>query len=394
MNHRLNLISPELRANPYPHYAELRRSAPVCQVDPGGLWAVSRYDDVAFVLKNTDLFSAQGGRVSVLPPWLDRNPMADSLLLMDPPQHTKTRALVSRAFSTRVIPRVEPVLRAVTREFVERLTPGRELDFYAELGMPIPAAAIADLLGLDPALRANFQRWTADFVATAAATPEMRPGIRATIVELEQYLLEVIAARRAAPRDDLVSDLLAARIDGVALTEPELVSFLFLLLAAGFETTTHLLTAALTLLIDHPEVYTRIRADPALIPAFLEEVLRFEPPGQIAMRQAKRDVEIRGVTVPAGAFVAAIIGSANRDEEVFPDPDRFDIDRERQVGLSFGHGAHFCIGAALARAEAKIGIEVLASLPGRFERAGGRAPEWNVSLLLRGLTECWVRYVL
>ncbi|WP_437685819.1 cytochrome P450 [Sorangium sp. So ce176] len=394
MSHRLDLLSPELRANPYPYYAELRRSDPVCQVDPGGLWALSRYDDVAFALKNTDLFSAQGGRVGVLPPWLDRNPMADSLLLMDPPEHTKARALVGRAFSTRVIPRIEPVLRAATREFIERLTPGRELDFYAELAMPIPAAAIADLLGLDPALRAHFQRWTADFVATAAATPEMRPRIRATIVELEEYLLEVIAARRAAPRDDLVSDLLAARVDGVALTEPELVSFLFVLLAAGFETTTHLLNAALVLLMDHPDVYARIRADPALIPAFLEEVLRFEPPGQIALRQAKTDVEIRGVTVPAGAFIAALIGSANRDEQVFPDPDRFDIDRERQVGLSFGHGVHFCIGAALARAEAKIGIEVLASLPGRFERAGGRAPEWNVSLLLRGLKECWVRYVL
>ncbi|WP_437996954.1 cytochrome P450 [Sorangium sp. So ce185] len=393
MNHRLNLLSPELRANPYPFYAELRRSAPVCQVEPGGLWALSRYDDVAFALKNTELFSAQGGRVAVLPPWLDRNPMADSLLLMDPPEHTKTRALVSRAFSTRVVPRIEPVLRAVTREFVERLTPGRELDFYAELAMPIPAAAIADLLGLDPALRAHFQRWTADFVATAAATPEMRPGIRATIVELERYLLEVIAARRAAPRDDLVSDLLAARLDGVALTEPELVSFLFLLLAAGFESTTHLLNAALVLLMDHPEVYARIRADRALIPAFLEEALRFEPPAQIALRQAKADVEIRGVTVPAGAFVAALIGSANRDERVFPDPDRFDIDRERQVGLSFGHGAHFCIGAALARAEAKVGLEVLASLPGRFERTG-RAPEWNLSLLLRGLKACWVRYVL
>ncbi|WP_437967928.1 cytochrome P450 [Sorangium sp. So ce260] len=393
MSHRLNLLSPELRANPYPYYAELRRSEPVCQVDPGGLWALSRYDDVAFALKNTDLFSAQGGRVAVLPPWLDRNPIADSLLLMDPPEHTKTRALVSRAFSTRVIPRIEPVLRAAAREFVERLTPGRELDFYAELAMPLPAAAIADLLGLDPALRAHFQRWTADFVATAAATPEMRPGIRATIVELERYLLEVIAARRAAPRDDLVSDLLAARIDGVALTEPELVSFLFVLLAAGFESTTHLLDAALVLLMDHPEVYARIRADPALIPAFLEETLRFEPPAQIALRQARTDVEIRGVTVPAGAFVAALIGSANRDEQVFPDPDRFDIDRERQVGLSFGHGVHFCLGAALARAEAKIGIEVLTSLPGRFERAG-RAPEWNLSLLMRGLKECWVRYVL
>ncbi|WP_437722261.1 cytochrome P450 [Sorangium sp. So ce861] len=394
MSHRLNLLSPELRANPYPFYAELRRSAPVCQVDPGGLWALSRYDDVAFALKNTELFSAQGGRVAVLPPWLDRNPIADSLLLMDPPEHTRTRALVSRAFSTRVIPRLEPVLRAVTREFVERLTPGRELDFDAELAMPLPAAAIADLLGLDPALRAHFQRWTADFVATAAATPEMRPGIRTTIVELERYLLEVIAARRAAPRDDLVSDLLSARVDGVALTEPELVSFLFLLLAAGFESTTHLLNAALVLLMDHPEVYARIRADRALIPAFLEEALRFEPPAQIALRQAKADVEIRGVTVPAGAFVAALIGSANRDERVFPDPDRFDIDRERQVGLSFGHGVHFCIGAALARAEAKIGLEVLASLPGRFERAGGRAPEWNLSLLMRGLKECWVRYVL
>ncbi|AUX42857.1 cytochrome P450 [Sorangium cellulosum] len=393
MSHRLNLLAPEVRANPYPYYAELRRSAPVCQVDPGGIWAVSRYDDVALVLKNAELFSAKGGRIALLPPWLDRNPMVDSILLMDPPEHTKARAIVSRAFSTRVIPRIEPLLRAAGRGFVERLTPGCELDFCAELAVPIPATAIADLLGLDPALRAHFKRWTAAFVAIAAATPEMREGIRTTIVELEQYLREVIAARRAAPRDDLVSELLAARIDGVALTEPEIVSFLFLLLAAGFETTTHLLNAAMKIFTDHPEVYARVRADPALVPAFIEEVLRFEPSAHIAIRHVKADVEIRGVKLPAGTLVAALISSANRDEQVFPDPDRFDLDRERQVGLSFGYGAHFCLGAALARAEAKIGIEVLTSLPGRFEWAG-RAPEWNISLTLRGLKECWVRYVL
>ncbi|WP_437682686.1 cytochrome P450 [Sorangium sp. So ce131] len=393
MSNRLNLLAPEVRANPYPYYAELRRSAPVCQVDPGGMWAVSRYDDVALVLKNAELFSSNTGRVTLLPPWIDRNPMVDSILLMDPPEHTKARAIVSRAFSTRVIPRVEPLLRATATAFVERLTPGREIDFCAELAVPIPATAIADLLGLDPALRAHFKRWTADFVAIAAATPEMREGIRATIADLERYLLEVIAARRAAPRDDLVSELLAARIDGVALTEPEIVSFLFLLLAAGFETTTHLLNTTMKILTEHPEVYARVRADPALIPALVEETLRFDPPAQIGMRQAKADVEIRGVKVPEGAFVAALISSANRDEQVFPDADRFDLDRERQVGLSFGYGPHFCLGAALARAEAKIGLEVLMSLPGRFEWAG-REPEWNLGLLLRGPKECWVRYVV
>lgn len=389
---RVNLFAPDVRANPYPYYAEMRRSAPVCQVDPGGLWAVSRYDDVAFVLKDNEHFTSQGARILAVQPWLPHNPLVDSMVLMDPPIHTKTRALVTKAFGSRVVPRIEPLLRAAAGEVLEKIKDGHEFDFCADYAMRLPAEAISNLLGLDPALREKFKRWSDDLVSVGpAATPEMIESIKRTVADLEGYLRGVIAARRVEPRDDLVSDLLASEIDGVSLTAAEIVSFLFLLFLSGLETTIHLLALSLLLLIKHPDVAARVRQNPALTPNLVEEVLRFEPPSQSVLRMTRHEVEIGGVKVPSGAIVVALLGSANRDESVFPDGDRFDIDRQRQVGMPFGQGIHFCLGAALARAEAKIGLEALLSLPGRFESVRGDV-EWNISLTVRGPKACWVRY--
>jgi cytochrome P450 len=388
---RLNLFAPEFRKNPYPHYAALRRSAPVAQIDPGGLWAVSRYDDVMATLKDTTRFSSQGLRAATNQPWLGHNPLGDSMLLMDPPQHTQIRGLVTGAFTTRVIPRIEPLAREVTRGFVARARAGGEIDVCAALSSLLPAAVITNLLGLDPALHERIQVWTSDLVAVHPGTPlEVQARIRASIAELEHCLLEVFADRRREKRDDLVSDLLVAEIDGQHLTETNLVSFLFLLVSAGYETTTNLLTNALRVLSDRPDLLARLRAEPAAIPAFIEEVLRFDPPVQATARLTREDSQIAEVAIPAGSFVLLLLGSACRDERCVENPDHFDMDRKQRGSLPFGYGIHFCLGAALARAEARIAMEEL--LPHVRGMRVTREPTWNESLTVRGATTCLMEF--
>jgi len=388
---RLNLLDPAFRANPYLYYAELRRSSPVCQIDPGGMWAVSRYDDVVFVLKNPSIFSSQGLSALATPSWLEHNPMADSLLLLDPPRHTATRALVSHAFTTRALPRVEPVARQIGAAFGARVRRGLEVDICQELAATLPAAVIGNLLGLDGALVGKFRAWTEDLAAVHPMTPEAaRPRIKATIAEMSQYIHEVFEDRRRARRDDLASDLLDAEVDGQRLDDAELTSFMFILLLAGFETTTHVLSNSLQLLSARPELLARLREHPASIPPFVEEVLRFEPSSQATLRLVTRDTELGGVRLPQGALVYALIASANRDETRFEHPERFDMDRDRRATLTFGHGAHTCLGASLARAEARIALEELLPHVKALHVIG--EPTWSSSLTVRGAASCRMRF--
>lgn len=379
---RLDLLSPDFRADPYPWYAELRRSPPT-QVDPGGLWAVSRHEDVVAVLRDPSVFSSQGFRVAAIQPWLPTNPIVDSVIFLDPPRHTSIRSLVTHAFTTRVLPRVEPLARAVAVEFAERAQTGAEIDVCEEIGQTLPAAVIANLLGFDGMRSARFRAWTEDLHSISAATPpEDRSRIARSIEELTRSIDEVFEDRRRQRRADLASDLLDAEIEGERLTRDELVGFMFLLLVAGFETTGHLIAQAIRVLVGHPELIGRLRADLGSIPAFLEEVLRYEPSAHGLMRLVLTDTTVGGVAIPAGSVVVALIASANRDERRFEDPERFDMDRRQRPNLAFGHGIHFCLGAALARAEARIALEEL--LPRITAVHGTRAPEWNRSLTVRG----------
>lgn len=384
---RLNLVSPHIRANPYPYYAELRAQAPVCQVDPGNLWAVSRYVDVLYVLKNPLLFSSQGGRELAIRPWLERNPIAGSLILMDPPQHTATRALITHAFGVRVLPRVEPLARRVCTEFAARMSGAGVFDACAEISIMLPGNVIANLLGLDDASIEKLRIWTEDLVSVNPGTPaEAQPRIIQTVTELEAHVRQMLADRRQNPRDDLASQLLEAEINGQRLTEDEVVSFFFLLVTAGFETTTHLITQALRILAIHPELVDRLRADMAAIPDFIEEVLRFEPSTHARMRLLTADTELAGVFLPKGSLVVPLLASANRDERQFSNPDVFDMDRKQKASLAFGHGIHFCIGATLARLEARIVLEEL--MPRiRGVRLVGET-QWNASLTVRGPSRC------
>lgn len=389
MSH-LDLLAPDFRADPYPYYAELRRSPPVC-VDPGKLWAVSRYDDVVAILKNPAVFSSQGFRIAAIQPWIPSNPIVDSLVFLDPPRHTGIRSLVTHAFSARVLPRVEPIARAVAVEFARHAQTGVELDVCSEIGLKLPAAVIANLLGFDSEKSAKIREWADDIHSISVMTPvEDRARIARSIDELARYIEEVFEDRRRRRRPDLASDLLDAEIDGERLTRDELVGFMFLLLVAGYETTGHLIAQAIRMLIAHPELVDLLHANPDSIRDFIEEVGRYEPSVHGLMRLVVADADVGGVSIPAGSVIIALIGAANRDEARFEDPDRFDMNRKQRPSLSFGHGIHFCMGAALARAEVRIALEEL--LPRIAAVRGTQAPEWNRSLTVRGPVRLPVRF--
>jgi cytochrome P450 len=389
MSNRLNLMAPEIRANPYPLYAQLRHNQPVCQVDPGGRWIVTRYADVMRVLKTPQLFSAQAIARSSQPAWLGRpNPFADSMFVMDPPQHGRLRNLVSRAFGASALARIEPRVRAHAERLAAAQPMGRSVDFVQTFALQLPAVVLAELLGLDVALHPHFKRWSDHIVSIGAVAPgnhALQAEVRTTVVEMERYLKEVIEHRRLEPRDDLVSDLLRARVGEEVLTERELLGFLFLLLVAGLETTVYLLGHSIRVLMDSPEILARLHADPSLLPRFVDEVLRYEPPVHGALRLTTEDVELGNVHIPAGELVLALVGSACRDETLFPDADRFMLDRPSSQNLPFGYGAHFCLGSHLARLEGRLGLEALLARC-RAISPGESPVQWNNSLIVRGPT--------
>ena len=384
---RVNLMSPEVRADPYPVYAALRRDSPVVQVDPGGLWAVSRYDDVLHIFEHPKLYSAAGLRVTADPPWIGPNPFSGSLLFVDDPKrHGRLRGAANRAFLPQAQARFEPLLRATAEELTAHVVGRQTVDFIEDFALPLSASGIGALLGLDPSLNSRFSQWSDDIIAISASQPgdtELIAQCQRTVAEMEQYMGEVIAQRRKAPADDMVSDLVQASGDD-ALTDKEIIGFLFLMLVAGLETTMHLLGHSARLLAEHPDILARLRADSSLIPAFIEEVLRFEAPVQATMRMCTQDVTLAGVTVPRGSVLLALMGSAMRDERYCQDAEHFRLDRKGPHNLGFGHGMHFCLGAPLARLEARVALETL--IP-QCERLVLR-PEpiaWNVSMTVRGV---------
>lgn len=389
MSTRHNLLSPELKANPYPAYAEMRRDSPVCQVDPGGMWAVSRYDDVMYVLKNPRIFSSRGFGAATNPPWLGGNPLSDSMLALDPPEHGRLRALVTRAFAAPAMARMEPRVRAIARQAVADLPIGEAFDLMSPYALRIPAGVLCDMMGFDLALHARLKRW-ADLITGGVSTVrpeehERKQIARDAVAELRHYFGALLDQRRREPGDDMVSDLLRARVDNEneGLTEDELIAFLALLTVGGIETAVNMLSVSVAVLLERPDLWARLREDRSQIPAFIEEVLRYEPPIQAAPRVTTEEVELRGVRLPKGAPVLVLLGSANRDEAHFPDSDRFDMDRPGPQNLPFGHGIHFCLGAILARMEGRLGLETLLDRCSQISR-GPEPMTWHRTLVVRG----------
>ena len=387
MSERFNLLSPEVKANPYPTYARMRREAPVCQVEPGGMWAVSRHEDVLRVLKDPQRFSSQGFRVATNPPWLGGNPFSESMLTMDPPQHGRLRVLVQKAFGAAAMARLEPRVRDICRQAVAELPRGVPVDLMPPYALRIPAAVISELLGLDPARATRLKQW-ADLITGGVTTvrpdeEDRKQKARDAVAELRHYFGEVLDARARAPGTDLVSELQQARVDGEALSKDELIAFMALLLVGGIETVVHLLGASLVVLREHPEIWAQLRSDRSRIPAFIDEVLRYEPPAQAAPRLTTEAVELGGVSLPKGAPVLVLLGSAAHDEAHFPDADRFNLSRPGPQNLPFGHGVHFCLGAQLARMEGRLALEAMLDAF-RHLQAAPEPMTWHRTLVVRG----------
>ncbi len=357
--------------DPYPYYAHLRRHEPVYHVPAHGFWAVSRYRDVLRVLRRPELFSSAAMAAAVTRPGEfaptseDREPWdpeeGTSIVGTDGARHVRLRNVVNRGFTPARIAALAPRVRAIVQSLAEPLLEAGECEFLSDFAAPLPATVIAELLGVDPDRRADFKRWS-DAAVLGVFEPldeEQQRCVGERLAEMGDYFDVVIEERRQRPGDDLVSALIRAEEEHGALTPTEVRAFVFTLLVAGSVTTTHLLANAMRALVAHPEELAKVTANRALVPSLVEETLRYDPPVQMLLRTATEDLELAGVTIPKGATVAPLFGSANRDETVFPAPDRFDVTRDPKDHLAFGHGVHFCLGAALARLEARIVFEVL-----------------------------------
>jgi cytochrome P450 len=396
------------RDDPYPKYRELRDHAPVYHSPASDTWTVSRYDDVVSVLRNTEVFSSKtrGGQmeqameeltlaeklqlfarfitqVRALPWTVRRSRM---LIQEDGAVHLRMRDLVNRGFTPRQIKRLEPRIRALVAECMAKLERESQFDLVSELNIPLPVTVIAELLGVEPERRHVFKHWSDVIISGATGSGIANPlasGVLDAMGELRAYLRPIVRDRRRRPAEDLISILVGAKVDGEGLSDYEIFLFVLLLLIAGNETTTNLLGNAVDALLAHPDQLARVAADPRLVPALIEETLRFDGPIQFLTRVSTREVELHGVRIPAHARVVALLGSANRDERRFPEPDRFELGRDTRGHVAFGFGAHFCLGASLARLEARAALDALVPELPRLARVRPER-EFLDSFLIRG----------
>ena len=384
----------EFRDDPYPIYRRLRENAPVYQSPVFRAWVCTRHEDVTRVLRDPNFSTA---RTSIESNWFQRTLVGSlrpdfveaiqrNLLMLDAPDHTRIRHLVDKAFTRRVVDGLRPRIESLVEELLDAADPSGEMDVVRDFASPLPITVIAELLGVPPEDRARFKGWSDNLIALLDPfnAPKGLAGAEAAFGELSVYLRGIFAERRRNPRDDVVSRLLAAEEAGDALTEAELISTSMIILGAGHETTTKLIGNAVLALIQHPGERKRLRDDPMLAPSAVEEFLRYDSPVQMTDRVAKEDCEIGGKPIRRGQFVAVVLGAANRDPEVFPDPDQLDLARAQNPHLSFGQGGHFCLGAQLARAEAQIAIEALVRRFPEFD--GPASPPRVPSMILRGPT--------
>ncbi len=357
-------VSGDVR-DPYTGLAQVRRQGPVQRLDMSGMphdeskpvFLVYRHDEIAQVLRDNATFSSSI-IINVFGDVLGKQVM----LGMDEPEHRRYRSLVSSAFSQKALARRQDELVArVGNELIDRFADRGRAELVREFTFPYPAQIIAGLLGLPPADHPQFQRWS---ISLLSFTMNRERGLAASEA-LKEYFARILAARRQDPRDDLISSLARAEIDGERLSDEEIFSFLRLLLPAGVETTYRATGNLLFGLLSNPDQLGAVRSDRSLIPQAIEEAVRWEAPLLVITRVAARDTELAGVPIPVGSAVMPMLGAANRDEERYPDPDRFDIFRAQKPPISWGHGVHLCLGMHLARLEMRVALELLLDrLPG------------------------------
>jgi pimeloyl-[acyl-carrier protein] synthase len=385
-----NPFAPEFHEDPYPAYRLLRERDPVHQM-PMGAWVLTRYDDVAAALRDSRLGRA-GSEVMLAAVYGAGNediPMPPSMLFRDPPDHTRLRSLVSRAFTPRVVEGLRARIGEIVDHLLDRAQERGRMDVIADLAYPLPVTVISEMLGVDPGDHEAIKQWSADIARGLDALvmpsdPDLVQRASRGRRELGEYFRRLIPERRRQPRQDLLTLLIAAEEQGDRLTEGELLSTCVLLYVAGHETTVNLIGNGLYALLRHPAELGRLRVQPDLLPAAVEELLRYDAPVQRTVRIAHEDVELGGRHIDKGSLIVPVMGAANRDPAHFPDPDRLDIGRRENRHVAFGYGIHFCLGAPLARLEGQI---VLAHLLRRFPQLAllTERPPWRRSFTLRGL---------
>jgi pimeloyl-[acyl-carrier protein] synthase len=365
-----NLDNPEIRANPYPFYAQLRSQDPVHWDEMLGFWVLTRYADISSVYADARFSRAQGLRRGFerLPEAEQRiaepvyNTFSKTMFYADPPYHTRLRGLVNNAFTPHAVEQMRPHVQRIVNSLLDAIQTKGERDAIHDLAHPLPILVIAQMLGLPAEERGRFKQWSDDLFAILGSVPhapESMERASQSLVELTDYLTTLSHSRRQQPQNDLISALVDAVEEGERLTQEELIANVTILLSAGHETTSNLIGNGLLALLRNPDQMQMLRDHPTLVASAVEEMMRYDNPVQIAYRSAAEDVEIGGKHIRKGQLVNSVLAAGNRDPERFSEPDRFDISRDEGRHLGFGLGIHFCIGAPLVRLEAQIAFSTI-----------------------------------
>jgi cytochrome P450 len=391
-----NPMDPEFVANPYPMYQRLRAEDPVHQ-SPLGFWVLTRYDDVVFVLRDARLAKEAIPAVIAQRFGITNPPgIGQSMLDRDPPDHTRLRGLVNKAFTPRVVEQLRPRVQSIVDELLGRLDGRHDMDLIEEFAYPIPVTVICELLGVPVADRDRFKSWGLDIARGLDAVlfgPHSVFAERGAVARhaLAEYFRELIAERRKAPREDMLSGLIAAEEAGDRLSEIEMLATCILLLVAGHETTVNLIGNGTLALLRNPDQLQRLRENPGLIATAVEELLRYDGPVQRTARVTSEDVKIGDRVIAKDEMVMPFLGAADRDPAHFAEPDRLDLGRRENRHVAFGYGIHFCLGAPLARVEGQIALGTLVRRLPNLALATER-PEFRMSLTLRGLASLPVSF--
>ena len=382
-----NPLSDAMVRDPYPVYAKLREWSPVHYSRLSDAVLLSRYKDVDAILRNHARFTVnpdlrKSRKARYKPPREER-----SILFMDPPDHTRLRSLVNKAFTRSAINALEPRIREIMGTLLDDIEDPSGFDLMHTVAIPLPVIVIAEMLGIPQEDRAQFRLWSdqrARLLEPMLTRSERKTADEAS-VQLSEYFLSIIRSHQGEPRDDIMTRLVQAEEQGDTLSETEMLNMLRLLLIAGNETTTNLIGNGMLALLRHPDQLQALRDDPGLIPAAVDELLRYDSPVQMTLRCAVEDCDIDGMAVRAGQDVILLGGSANRDADAFENPDQLDFNRQKQDHISFGRGIHYCLGAGLARLEGRIAFEMLLERFGSLRLLTDR-PAFRYSIVLRGLT--------
>jgi cytochrome P450 len=397
----IDIVSAEFKANPFPLLTQLRACEPVYRTtlpDRTAVWLLTRYDDVTALLRD-ERFTKH--RRSALTneqlrelPWTPRmfRPLEQNMLDLDPPDHTRLRSLVHKAFTPTLVEQMRSRTQTIADELLDRVGWVGEMDLISDFALPLPMTIITEILGVPSKDHNKFHRWSQAVVSLTSPTPTLR--VLPRVWKFIRYLRQFFKLRRHDPQNDLVSALIKAEEAGDRLNEDELLAMVFLLLIAGHETTVNLIGNGTLALLENPNQMTRLQNEPSLVKSAVEELLRYTAPVfTTTERYAREDATIRDVTIPRGEMILGVIGSANRDETVFENPDELQITRDPNRHLSFGQGIHFCLGAPLARMEAQIAFTTLLKrLPNLRLTNPADSLHWRPSIFLRGLASLPVRF--